>query len=89
MPRRTLAQLGWDSRRLTIVLRFDHWERLEAEAARLSLSLEDIIAGDIASFLRAQADLDRVTLTPDGEKAAEEIAAELDPAKWGKGGSEW
>jgi hypothetical protein len=89
MPRRTLAQLGWDARRLTLILRLDQWERLENEVARTGLSLGDIIAGHITLTLRAQADLDRVSLTPEGENAAEDMAAYNESHKLGTGGAEW
>jgi hypothetical protein len=89
MPRRTLQQLGWGSRRIQLVLRHDEWRRLEDEGARLGLDLADIISGDLGMFLRAQASLDRVSLTPDGEKAAAEIRNIRDNAKLGTGGAEW
>ena len=74
MSRKTLDQLGWGRRRLTIVMRREEWEELENRAAALNIALADLIGADVALVLREERQLDRVSLTPEGEKIAVEGA---------------
>jgi hypothetical protein len=89
MPAHGLRELGWDTRRLRILLTLPEWEWIDAKATALNCDA----AAVVSLLVRVEHELtiarNRYALTPKGEAAAAEPTADLDPARWGKGGTEW
>ena len=89
MSRKTLRQLGWDARRIRLVLRQSEWAAIDAEAQRLAVDVTDVISGNLAVASRDFATMERIALTRKGEKAADaapDLASQV-VQQWGR--SEW
>lgn len=73
MSRRTLIELGWDARRVRILLRLPEWEYLERLAKSWGVTPSDVIPGMIDAGIRERRRDERVDITPAGEEAADEL----------------
>lgn len=89
MPRTVYAELGWESRRLTLLLPIATWKQLDARASSEGTLVNYVINGILIARMGESRLQDRVSLTPLGEAAVDATPEDLDPTKWGKGGSEW
>ena len=89
MTRKTLLELGWESRRLNILMPIKEWQKLEAYARRTDAELGVSIAVYAMMWVNHIQGLDRVSLTPEGEQVADGPHADLEDHKLGTGGAEW
>jgi hypothetical protein len=89
MPGHFLKDLGWDTRRLRVLLRLADWAYLDAKASEWNGDAASLIGSLVGEAIYQRRLNERVDLTPKGEAAADEPKGDLDHAKWAKGGSEW
>jgi hypothetical protein len=88
MSRSTLRKLGWDSRRMRILLRIDQWEYLESLARQWGVELPDVIPGFIAQGILDRRAYEPVELITADELAAREARADAWEASLGLGEAE-
>lgn len=69
MSRKTFRELGWETRRLTIMLRPDEWKWIDAYAAKNHFTVADVVADSAAMEIKRAIGDERVSLTPEGEAA--------------------
>lgn len=74
MPSHLLRDLGYDTRRMRILLRLPEWEWLDAYSRRCGNDVASIIGAFVGDSIERHIDNERVILTPKGEAAADEPA---------------
>lgn len=73
MARHLLRELGYDTRRVRVLMKLDEWEWVDQYAKKLGCDVAGVIGFMAQTAIADRRAEDRVDITPAGEEAADEI----------------